>query len=425
MTYHDAKQLLEHYKTLGSVYGLDNIQRLLTHLERPEKKLHIIHVAGTNGKGSTVTTLATVLEHCGYRTATYTSPEVTTYLDRFRIHQHPASEKDFLTAFEHVELACQKIVAEGYSHPTIFEMEVAIAYLNALAHQVDVLIQETGLGGRLDATNAVAEPILTIFTAIGLDHTHLLGNSIEKIAYEKAGIIKERCPVVSYDNGDTINNIIAQISHEKNCSCVFASSDTLTVLSRDLSGQTVQYEDNIFHYPLIGTHQTHNLALILKALQILAKNGWLISVSAVQKALQEVYWPGRFEVIQKRPCIILDGAHNPQAAQALCDTVKKWFPQQKAHLIVHIFQDKDAEGILSALAPICDDLILTSIHEERSMTLDTLQVLAKKCIPHASVQAEENFETALKAGQDRLLSDDILIICGSLSHLEQARHLLI
>ncbi len=424
MTYTDAKKLLDGYKSLGSVYGLQSIQHLLAHLAHPEEQLKIIHVAGTNGKGSTVTSLAAVLEQCGYKTATYTSPEVTTYLDRFRIQEVPASEEDFLKAFEAVEGACQKMVTDGEPHPTIFEMEVAIAYLLALYHKVDVLIQETGLGGRLDATNAVTKPILTVFTAIGLDHMHLLGDTIEQITKEKAGIIKEGCPVVAYDNGTTINDILAASAHASHCAFALAQPREATVLERSLEGQRVSYQGDVYDYPLIGVHQTKNLALILRALHVLKDNGWHLSHEGIQKGLQKVHWPGRFEVLQREPCIILDGAHNPQAAEALSETVKSWFPAQKAHFIMHIFQDKDASGILSAIAPVCASLTLTSIHDERSTPLEALEALSQKILPDVPLTIEASLAEAIRTATQALAKEELLIICGSLSHLEKTRQLL-
>ena len=194
MTYEEAKQTLEKYASLGSVYGLDGITRLMEALGRPERQLKVIHVAGTNGKGSTVTTLAAILEACGYHTATYTSPEVSTYLDRFRIGGVPADEAVFTTAFEKVEAACLSIVSAGHPHPTIFEMELAIAYLIAIACQAEVMVQETGLGGRLDATNVVEKPQMVVFTASAWTicnflATHQKPSPLKKLASSKKAFL--------------------------------------------------------------------------------------------------------------------------------------------------------------------------------------------------------------------------------------------
>ncbi|MEE0511140.1 MAG: Mur ligase family protein [Peptococcaceae bacterium] len=424
MTYEEAKQTLEKYHSLGSVYGLDGITRLMEALGRPERQLKVIHVAGTNGKGSTVTTLAAILEACGYHTATYTSPEVSTYLDRFRIGGLPAEETVFTTAFEKVENACLSIVAAGYPHPTIFEMELAIAYLIAIACHAEVMVQETGLGGRLDATNVVEHPELVIFTAIGMDHMQFLGDTPEAIAAEKAGIIKEGVPVVAYDNGATINAVIANTAAQRHAACQFSAIEKCQVMNRDLSGQTISFEGISYHYPLIGIHQVHNFALIMEAVQALRNKGWTLPTPTVQNALLTVHWPGRFEVVCQKPIIILDGAHNPQAATALTETVQAWFPHQSVHFLIHIFKDKDASGILKGIAPVCDHLTLTTIDNERSADPAMLQEIAAQYISPAKITLEANFETAVRSCLKALSNNDILIICGSLSHLERSRRVL-
>lgn len=424
MTYKEVLQALEQYKALGSVYGLDGITRLMNALHRPDRALKVIHVAGTNGKGSTVTSLATILETCGIHTATYTSPEVTTYLDRFRIGLKPASENEFIQAFEKVEAACQGIVAEGFPHPTIFEMELAIAFELARHLKVDVMVQETGLGGRLDATNIVEHPTLVVFTAIGMDHTQFLGDTIQEIAIEKAGIIKPGVPVVAYDNDLAVNQIIKEVAILQKSSCVFASTEMCEVTDRHLNGQTILYNGTHYHYPLIGTHQVKNFALIMKALDALRQEGWDLPIEKVQEALHKVYWPGRFEVVCKKPVIVLDGAHNPQAAKALADTVQTWFPQKKVHFLMHIFKDKDALGILESIAPVCAHLTLTTIADKRSSDPTLLKQTAALFIPEEALSVEADFATALLHTLEDLSDEDILIICGSLSHLEDSRRVL-
>lgn len=424
MNYKEAKQTLEKYASLGSVYGLDGITRLMEALGRPERQLKVIHVAGTNGKGSTVTTLAAILEACGYHTATYTSPEVSTYLDRFRIGGVPADEAVFTTAFEKVEAACLSIVAAGHPHPTIFEMELAIAYLIAIACQAEVMVQETGLGGRLDATNVVEKPQMVVFTAIGMDHMQFLGNTPEAIAAEKAGIIKEGVPVVAYDNGTAINAVIANTAAAHHAACHFSSLQKCQVVARDLDGQSILFDGILYHYPLIGIHQVRNFALIMETVQSLRSEGWHLPVSTVQEALDNVRWPGRFEVVCKKPVIVLDGAHNPQAAAALAETVQTWFPDQSVHFLMHIFKDKDARGILKAIAPVCSHLTLTTIDNERSADPAVLRETATQFIAPENITLEKDFEAAVHTCLNTLRENDVLIICGSLSHLERSRRVL-
>ena len=424
MTYEEAKQALEGYSALGSVYGLENITRLMDALGRPERALEIVHVAGTNGKGSTVTTLAAILEAAGIPTATYTSPEVSTYLDRFRTRGLPAEEEAFVRAFERTEAACEGIVGAGFPHPTIFEMELAIAVLIALDAGCTAMVLETGLGGRLDATNVVEHPALVVFTAIGMDHMQFLGNTIAAIAREKAGIIKRGVPVVSYDNDAAANAVIRETACALAAPCRFADADAAEVVARDLDGQTILYGGVRYSYPLIGTHQLKNFVLILTAVEALREAGWQIPEDAVHTALSRVRWPGRFEIVCKKPVIVLDGAHNPQAAQALAETVRTWFPGKRAHFLMHIFRDKDASGILRQIAPVCESLTLTTIDRERSADPAALGAIAAQFLPADAIQLEQDFAKALQNTLRTLAPDDILIICGSLSHLETSRRLL-
>ena len=424
MTYEEAKQAIDRYAELGSVYGLDGITRLMETLGRPERQLAVIHVAGTNGKGSTVTALAAILEDSGYHTMSYTSPEVSTYLDRFRIGGKPASAEAFVTAFGKTEAACQAIVRQGFPHPTIFEMELAISYLIALAEGARVMVQETGLGGRLDATNVVEQPALVIFTAIGMDHMQFLGDTPEAIAREKAGIIKPGVPVVACDNGPAINTVIRAQSEALGAACTFASADACEVTARSLDGQTIRWQGHTYHYPLIGTHQVYNLALILQAVASLRALGFALPETAVQKALAKVRWPGRFEVVHRSPVVVLDGAHNPQAASALADTVRTWFPDKKVHLLMHLFEDKDACGIFQALAPVTATLTLTTIDRTRSASPEALRGTAQRFLETDRIHTEADFAKALDVCLAACKPDDILIICGSLSHLEQSRRLL-
>lgn len=424
MTYEEAKQAIDRYAELGSVYGLDGITRLMETLGRPERQLAVIHVAGTNGKGSTVTALAAILEDSGYHTMSYTSPEVSTYLDRFRIGGKPASAEAFVTAFGKTEAACQAIVRQGFPHPTIFEMELAISYLIALAEGARVMVQETGLGGRLDATNVVEQPALVIFTAIGMDHMQFLGDTPEAIAREKAGIIKPGVPVVACDNGPAVNAVIRAQSEALGAACTFASADACEVTARSLDGQTIRWQEHTYHYPLIGTHQVHNLALILQAVASLRALGFDLPETAVQKALAKVRWPGRFEVVRRSPVVVLDGAHNPQAASALADTVRTWFPDKKVHLLMHLFKDKDACGIFQALAPVTATLTLTTIDRTRSASPEALRGTAQRFLETDRIHTEADFAKALDVCLAACKPDDILIICGSLSHLEQSRQLL-
>lgn len=423
MNYEESLEYLQKHRWMGSVYGIDNMIHLIDILEHPELKLNIVHIAGTNGKGSTVAGLTSILTNAGYTVGSYTSPEVTTYLSRFQINGKPVSQDSFAKAITTVANACRKL-SNLKIYPTVFEMELAASMIIAIQHKVDIFLMETGLGGRLDATNVVEKPILSIITSVGYDHQDLLGNRIEEIAFAKSGIIKNGVPLLSWPQEETVNAIFRSECQSHNSEFIsIALDDINAVKSTDDRFECFCFNNQIWHFSLLGPHQAINGAGIITTAHLLQKLGYNISRENIEQGLRNTSWPARFEYIHRQPTIILDGAHNPPAMKALCETIEKYLPKKKHIIVLHMFRDKDILNSLKNLSPVIDVLICTSAGSERSLSPEALMKLATDQLPDIEIYHCSNLVTAITTGLRLQNHDDVLIICGSLSHLQEARYI--
>lgn len=421
MLFNEAMAYLNSYANMGSFYELDTVQALLDILENPEKELDIIHVAGTNGKGSVVAYLSSILkQNPSHKLASYTSPAARHYRDRFRYQGEAISEELFAQLVTEVSYAADHMTTKSQRHPTVFEMEVAIFYLGALANKTSLVIQETGLGGRLDATNVIKSPILTIITAIGLDHIKELGHELTDIAYEKAGIIKTGAPVVIYPNTSEVTMVVENIASLRNAPLHRVNPQAIVAKSDHLGKQIFYYKEHPYQIALNGSHQRVNAALAIEACNYLP-SAYRPSQTDIEKGLEEAQWPGRLECIHTQPMVILDGAHNPQAAQALAIALKDYFPKQRITGLVHIFKDKDAAHILSPFAPIFSKLWVTSSNLNRSLSLKDLEQLAQENLPQTTIQTAYHFRDGVTQALKETEPSDVIVIFGSLSHLEESR----
>lgn len=421
MTMNEALAYLESYSQMGSFYELETMRDLLDALGRPDRSLEIIHIAGTNGKGSLVAYLSAVLSEAGYVAGTYTSPSVHDYLERFTYHNKMIEKGVFAAITAQVAAAADRLATTSKRHATVFEMELAIAYLGALHYGCKIFIQETGLGGRLDATNVVEKPVLTVITAIGLDHTAELGDTLAAIAAEKAGIFKPGIPVTAYCNDSVSNAVLAERAASIDAPITFLDDTDIEPLETSLTGQRFRYRNEDYQISLRGPHQIKNAALAILATDALIKLGYRITPQACREGLRRAQWPGRFEVIHTHPDVILDGAHNPAAAQALAESIRCHYPNRRCIGIAHIFRDKDAAGIIAAVAPVLQMLVATSTRRERSLSADELAAIAREHFPSAHLCCKAYLQDAIHTTLASCEPDDAVFIFGSLSHLDEAR----
>lgn len=352
--------------------GLDRMRELLCLLGSPEQQLKYVHVAGTNGKGSVCAMLSSILSAAGYRTGLYTSPHLAGVNERFVVNGEEITDEDFIHAAERVKAAADRMC----DPPTAFEILTAMAFCYFAEQRCDIVVLEVGLGGRLDATNVIPPPEAAVITNLGLEHTEILGDTIEEIAFEKGGIIKSGTCVVSYDSDPKALSVLRNICNEKGVPFKIADMANLTPAHCDLSGQYFnwKHEKGLF-FPLLGEHQLHNANLALEAISVLRERGWKISDDAVRKGLAMTRWPARFEVLALEPVTILDGAHNPQCAQALANSLSTYLPGERATFLMGVLSDKDCEAMISAVATLAKRFVCVTPDSERAFPAKQLSKL--------------------------------------------------
>lgn len=414
MNYEKSLHFIHKIAKFGSKLGLANITELLHRLGDPQKRLKFIHVAGTNGKGSVTATLASVLTEAGYKTGRYTSPFIYDFNERIVVNNTSISDEDLARITTIVAKNCVEMEKEGLNHPTEFEVVTAIGITYFAECNCDIVVLEVGLGGRLDATNVIDAPLVSVITSVDFDHMEYLGNTLTEIAYEKSGIIKENSPVAIYcEQADEALNVILKVCHERKCKALIAEKPN--ILRSELRGSVFncgKYK-NIF-IPLIGEHMVKNISLTLLTIDILKELGIIISDEAIYEGLYNVYWPARFEIIGENPTLIMDGAHNISGITALSDAVKKFFPKRNATLIIGMLCDKEYRSALKIITPYIKRIITVSVPSPRTLSAEDLYLYATeftnnaeatKSIDEAMEKAFSYKEPIIAAGSLYMLGD--------------------
>ena len=418
MNYEEAMNFIQNTNKFGSVLGLDNIRELLERLGNPQDQLRVVHIAETNGKGSTLAFLAGIFRESGYRAGRYVSPASFYYEERFRINEENISKKDLCFYMEKIKNVAEEMVKDGLSHPTMFEIETALSFLYFLDKKVDVVLLETGMGGRLDATNVVKKPIATVIASIGMDHMQFLGDTLEKIASEKAGIIKEGCPVISYDNTKEVNEVIKNKAKQMHAKVTFVNSAGIRVLQESLNGESFSYRSSDGRWyekieiPLLGRHQINNAALALETLNVI-KNYYCISDFQTEDGMRKTIWRGRIEILEREPMVICDGAHNPDGAKSLLSFLQNNFTNQRLIYIMGVLSDKDYEQMVQILAPAADKIYTVAPDNPRALSSRELCNCISKY--HQNVEERQRLAECLSEVRQKAEKDDVIIICGTLS----------
>jgi dihydrofolate synthase/folylpolyglutamate synthase len=361
-----------------SDYSLRHVEELLSRMGNPQSAARTVHIAGTKGKGSVAAMIAQVLSNSGYKTGLYTSPHFHTLRERIAIDGSLISEADFAATMAEVRPFIDSMKQDtSFRQLTYFEALTALAFAYFRAKQVDFQVLEVGLGGRLDATNVVPRPAVSIITSISLDHTQILGKTLREIAREKAGIIKPRSRVVISPQPEQAASVILDICREKNAQVVQVGKDiTWHKISGDLhhqslliNGRTSEYQVSI---PLLGDFQLENAATAVAALEILASEGVAVSHPDIARGLRRVKWPGRFQIVQQQPTVLIDGAHNVASMKRLVIDIKAYFPQEKVFLVFGTSCDKDIPGIINELVSLSPYVIVTQASHSRAAPLPIL-----------------------------------------------------
>lgn len=396
MNYQEAIDYIHERGQFGSKLGLERISNLCERLGNPQKQLKFIHVAGTNGKGSTTAYISNILKEAGYKVGTYISPFVHTFYERIQINGENIAPDDL--AFHTTKAAgLEPLITE-------FELVTAIGFSYFAEQNCDYVVLEVGLGGRFDATNVIDAPEVAVLTAIDIDHTEYLGNTIDKIAFEKCGIIKEGCKVAIYPSQkQAAIDIIGRVCKERNVKAFYAHKGE--IVGQSIEGTVFAYNGEQFEIGLLGAHQVLNASTAMQAIACL--NDASVTLEHIKNGLKKTRFSGRFELIHKNPWVIIDGAHNDSGSNVLADALETYFPNKDITIVLGMLADKEYEKCIARLAPLAKRLILTKPDNPRAWEPAKVKEFAKQ---FTQVEIEEDRFAAV----NKALGADIICICGSL-----------
>lgn len=405
----NAESILQSYQHFGVHLGLERINQLLEKLDNPQQKVPIIHIAGTNGKGSVCAYLSSILTEAGYRVGRYTSPHLIDWTERICINQKPISPTELQQCLERVVIATQN----NTETPTQFEIITAAAWLYFAEQKADIAVIETGLGGRLDATNVCENPLVSVITSISLEHWQILGPTVADIAGEKAGILKAKCPAIIGELPESARIVLEKRIKQLECPATWVKpardlGQGLAEYQLSQNGVKVRYE-----LPLLGKIQLMNSAIAIATIDTLQNQEWQISETAIQNGIAKTQWPGRLQqTTWKNQTILIDGAHNPAAAIALREYVDNFHNYQPINWVVGIIATKDCDDILQALLKKGDRLYLVPVPDQNSAPPVELATLAKSICPELTLcQTFPDLTTALDAA---VADNNLTVLCGSL-----------
>ncbi|HHV71603.1 MAG TPA: bifunctional folylpolyglutamate synthase/dihydrofolate synthase [Clostridia bacterium] len=420
---------LEKIASPGSVLGLQRMEVLLNILNNPQDGLKVIHVAGTNGKGSTCATISSILHCAGYNVGMYTSPHLIEFNERIKINNQNISDGEL----EHFSQQLLEKLKDWSKYskeefPTQFELYTALALNYFASRNLDFVVLEVGLGGRLDATNLV-NSLISVITPVSYDHQDRLGKSLAEIAREKAGIIKNKGTVVVAPQEREAEEVIAAVAADLGARVYWVGKDTnyraVRISSQEnvfnYSGLRFELTDLVFN--LKGKHQLVNAAVALTVVEVLNCLGYNFTEEAVRKGLEETEWPGRLEVVKDKPLLIIDGAHNPHAARVLAEELANNFSYRYLILIIGILEDKDMEGILEQLVPIADLIIITKPESERAASPQAVYDLALN-LAKGELIIKDDIQEAVDFALSRADKDDLICVAGSLYLIGKVKKLL-
>lgn len=417
MNYKEARVYLDEVSKYGSVLGLDNMRELLGRLGNPQDDLKFIHISGTNGKGSALSYMSTILSGAGFRTGRYISPTLYAYRERIQVDGVMIDRESLAALVTVVKEAVDAMEAENKGNPTVFEVETALSFLYFKEQKCDIVVLETGLGGTLDATNVVKTTVMEMISSIGMDHMEFLGGTLQEIAENKAGIIKPHTWVVSAEQDPKAAEVIKRVCREKDCKLSVVDPDAFQDVHYGYEKQTFTYKNwKDVEITLAGTYQVTNAALALEAVEALRKLGYSLTEDQVRKGMKAAFWRGRFSVIHKNPVVVIDGAHNPAAAKVLKDSLETYFQGKNLHFIMGVFADKDYQSVIEMTAPLAKHIItIETPGNPRALSAVKLKEAVEKVNP--SVEAAGSIREAVEKSMKNTQKDDVIAAFGSLSFL--------
>lgn len=413
MTYKQASEYIDSFLIFGSKLGLARITKLLKDLGNPQDKLKFIHIAGTNGKGSICSYCSSILREAGYKTGLFTSPYIVDFRERFQINGEMISEEELCEIVEKI-----KSVVDGYPAdeiPTEFEIVTAIGMMYFYKNRCDVVVLEVGLGGRFDSTNVIKNPLVSVIGSISIDHTAQLGDTVEKIAFEKAGIIKPNCQTVLYpQESEAVSVVVKRQAEIKNSPVTYVNQNRVKTLSRALSGDTLLFNSVEIKLPISGIFQPLNFITAVTALE---KSGLKVTTEQIRLGAEKAHFPARLQLICDNPKILLDGAHNPDGIKALKEHIKAYFDKPTA--IIGMMGDKEVDKVVSQIAPLFSKIYTVKVDNPRSLTSDELLQKTKKY--NKNCFAKSSLELALSEAK---AENKDFVVCGSFYLCSQALKIL-
>ncbi len=415
MNYTEARAYIDKTERFGIQPGLERITKMMAYLGNPQDKLQFVHVAGTNGKGSTSTMIASILACEGYRTGLFTSPYVIDFRERFMINGEMISEDEFAVIMTRISTV-NDILEKSGCLLTQFELITAVALLWFAQRDCRVVVLECGLGGRLDSTNIIKDPLCSVITKISLDHTDILGDTIEKIAGEKAGIIKPNCPTVLAPNQtDEALGVIAAKCAEMNSPLTICTTDAVEIKSMSPTVNHIRYGNTRLMFKLAGPHQIENAVTAVNAARIIHARGLAIREESIANGIATARIPARFEVLSSSPVVIVDGAHNPDGIDALCRSMDTLLDGRSIVGIIGMLGDKDYEEALSKIIPRFEMVLTVTPENPRALSAKDLAACAVKYARNGvSVKPVESLKKAAERGLEMIDEASALVVCGSL-----------
>lgn len=410
MDYKEAREYIQSLEGRGMVFGLETMRTLMLALDNPQEQLKFIHIAGTNGKGSVLAYLSTILKESGYRTGRYCSPALFSYEEKIQVNEENIPKEMVAAGITKI----RQVIEEQKIMPTVFEIETALAFWYFKETACDIVVLETGLGGDLDATNIITTTLCSIITSISFDHKKILGDTLEEIAAHKAGIIKPTVPVVMLKQSKSVEQVIQKRCRDLNCQRIEADGELARVLLSTVRSQVVfykEYEKLITH--LLGTFQKDNIAIVIETVKELRKLGYSITDEQLRNGIANTKWRGRMELICKSPLIFMDGAHNPDGVCKLKRSLEQFFTGAKYHFIIGVLADKDYPAMLETLLPKAKDVITITPNSERALPAEQLKTEIKKINPLMKVKVALSLEEAWNLTVKN--KNEISVFCGSLS----------
>ncbi|MBQ3256999.1 MAG: bifunctional folylpolyglutamate synthase/dihydrofolate synthase [Oscillospiraceae bacterium] len=409
MTYQQALDYISAIGSRAGKPGLGRIETLMAGLGNVQDGLKFVHLAGTNGKGSTSCMLASVLQKAGYKTGLFVSPYIIRFNERMQINGRHIPDEKLAEIVARI-----KPIADAMEGCTEFELITAAAFVWFAEENCDIVVLETGLGGRLDATNIIKSNECAIITNIGIDHTDYLGNTIEDIAYEKACILKDGCPVVAYASEQGAMDVLTAYAMEHNNPMTVADFDAIESVSADLTGQSFRYKGSgAYSINLLGPHQLKNAAVVLETVETLRKRGWRIPHENVREGLRDARWPARFELLHSSPIVFVDGAHNMQGVESLRASVEQYLGDKRIVCLTGVLADKDWQRMMEVLEGFADHIITVTPDSPRALTAEALAgyLSQRGKWAWAAESVQEGMDMAIARA---LETDSVIVACGSL-----------